>query len=327
MKKNTCIQDIEAKLSDLPSKWRTQIATTICNSISSTQTSTCDEFKECEVLTSLSDFTVIGSVISVTYTDENNVQVIRSFDFSNIINSSIDSIDPKCITTQEIWNNSTFSERFQLILNYACELCGGITTTTTTTTTTTSSTTTTTTVDPYNYYLAERSTCSNCSVSIENVVVKFLNGTGVIIGDFYSPVPYSGSLYKITAPTTATTAISLDSSVHNSNCVSLCSEVTTSTTTTTTLSIYDTTLMFSGSNSTSQAGVSVTVGAPNPIIQFKFNQISVPTGLPGNMDVYIGASLFMVVGFPSDYLGQPFSIIDNLGNTYTDVFTNGTINF
>lgn len=132
MKKHTCVQDIEALLSDLPSKWRKQIANTICSAITFSEELDCANFTECETLTTLSDFSREGSVISITYTAENGVSVTRSFDFQDIVNTSLDSVDPKCVASAEDWANATFAERFQFLIDYACSTCGGSTTTTTT---------------------------------------------------------------------------------------------------------------------------------------------------------------------------------------------------
>lgn len=135
-----------AYLCNIPYQWRTQIAKVICLSIADQQSLDCQMVKDCETVTTLSTFSVNGTEICITYRDENGVSFERCFDIETIINNSLDGIDPKCITTQEIWDSLSYEERIQAIIDYACT-CEEITTTSTTTTST-SSTTTTTTVGP-----------------------------------------------------------------------------------------------------------------------------------------------------------------------------------
>ena len=116
-------------LCDLPSAWAKQMAKVICKFINPTVPLECNDVKKCETLTSLSVFTVNGSQVCITYTDENGVSVNRCFDMSDV---GLD-LDPKCIMTQENWDLLSWKEQIQAIIDYACT-CQAITTTTTTTT-------------------------------------------------------------------------------------------------------------------------------------------------------------------------------------------------
>lgn len=151
-----CMKNIEAQLSDLPSAWRDQIAAFVCNSIlEANLLVNCDKVKECETVTSLGNFevdTVDGSQVCIKYTDELGVEVNRCFDFEDVINSSLDNVDPQCLMTMEAWQSASLTEKWESIIEKVCTECGAETTTTTTTTTstttTTTSTTTTTTAAP-----------------------------------------------------------------------------------------------------------------------------------------------------------------------------------
>lgn len=150
--------DLEEILKDLPSKWREDLIRILLEIQEgcSTEILDCNEVKECETLTSLSEFTQNGTEICITYTDEHEVSVERCFDMANIINNFFDStvIAPGCITSETIWNTMTVDEKFQALIDTICNCCPETTTTTTTaapattTTTTVPITTTTTTTVP-----------------------------------------------------------------------------------------------------------------------------------------------------------------------------------
>lgn len=138
-----CEQVISEYLCDVPSQWRTQIAKAICANLNEQQSLDCEAVRNCETVTTLSAFSIEGTQVCITYMDEDRESFTRCFDWQDIQNTILDDVDPKCITSQEIWDEMTFTERIQAIIDYACT-CEEITTTTTTTTTTTSTTTTTT---------------------------------------------------------------------------------------------------------------------------------------------------------------------------------------
>lgn len=135
---DNCLVAVKDKLSGLPSGWRDSIASAICDAFSgSYQELDCEAIKECINgqlgSTSLSEFTVDGSTISISYTDVNEVTVTRSFDFTEIINNSINNIDPNCLASAEDWSAMSYLEKWQAIVDKVCDTCVDASTTTTTT--------------------------------------------------------------------------------------------------------------------------------------------------------------------------------------------------
>lgn len=136
--------NLEELLKDLPSKWRDILIKILLDIQEDIGNVDCDTVRECETLTSLSEFTQNGSQICITYTDEHSVATERCFDLEDVLNNSLDEVNPGCITTPTLWNTMSYIERFQALIDTICNCCPA----TTTTTTTTSSTTTTTTTAP-----------------------------------------------------------------------------------------------------------------------------------------------------------------------------------
>lgn len=125
-------EQIEQALSSLPSKWRDQLTTLLCQIKEEKEEVDCNKVKSCETLTTLSDFTVNGSTVSIKYTDENGLLVTRSLDISALLNSTLDDLDPNCLATPTEWNDLSYKERVQLLIDSHCECCSTSTTTTTT---------------------------------------------------------------------------------------------------------------------------------------------------------------------------------------------------
>lgn len=130
-----CEEVISEYLCQIPYQWRGQISKAICANINEQQSLDCKAVKDCETVTTLSSFSVDGTEVCITYTDEDKVAHTRCFDMKDIT-CPLDDVDPNCITTQEIWDAMTCKEKMQAIIDYACS-CEAITTTTTSTTTTT----------------------------------------------------------------------------------------------------------------------------------------------------------------------------------------------
>lgn len=118
-------------LKDIPSKWREQLTSVL---ISIQQEVDCEQVKECETLTSLSNFTIDGTEVSIQYKDEDGVTVTRSFDTESILNTTLEDVDPSCLATPTEWSNMTYTEKIQLIITSHCDCCEPTSTTTTTTT-------------------------------------------------------------------------------------------------------------------------------------------------------------------------------------------------
>ena len=134
-----CKQQFTGKLDNLPSGWRDSIIDFVCNYISSQQTVDCEVLKECleDTTTSLSEWDINGSEVCITFTDREGVSVTRCFNFNEIINRSLDDLDPKCLAEQTDWIAMTYTEKWQALIDRVCDTCQDAPTTETTTETTT----------------------------------------------------------------------------------------------------------------------------------------------------------------------------------------------
>lgn len=132
---NQC--DFEEILKDVPKKWRDamiQILLDITSSCTTGQVD-CATVKECETVTTLSEWVVNGAEVCITFTNEAGIEIERCFSVENILNEqlSTDNIDPGCITTPTVWNTLTYTEKFQALIDTVCNCCPTTSTTTTTT--------------------------------------------------------------------------------------------------------------------------------------------------------------------------------------------------
>lgn len=141
-----CRETLSSYLSDLPEEWAKIISNSLCESINFEECIDCNTVKDCETLTSLSEFSRNGLEICITYTDEKSVETKRCFDFGYMVEDSLVNIVPGCLSDGPEWSGYTDAGKWQAIIDKACGCCEP--TTTTTSTTTTSSTTTTTTAGP-----------------------------------------------------------------------------------------------------------------------------------------------------------------------------------
>src|SRR5688572_18337463 len=113
-------QQIAEYLKDLPSKWADKLTDILYEIKCSRNEPTCEEIRECETLTSLSDFAVNGSEVCITYKDENGVSTERCVDIGQLILLDIDS---NCLTDQITWDSLTFNQKVQLIIDSHCDCC------------------------------------------------------------------------------------------------------------------------------------------------------------------------------------------------------------
>lgn len=258
-----CNMDLNAYLCDIPSEWREGIVKALCLTFLPVEQN-CTSIKNCETLTSLSGFTLEGSELSVTFRDENGSVFTREIDLSLPIETSLDEVDPNCLMSQEDWDNLSYLEKIQSIIDSHCDCCT-TTTTTTSTTSTTSTSTTTTTTSAFNYYTADAYICEDGDcVFDQEEVVEVSNSFIVVPGQYYLANPDderryfitgfgsfspsaitldegSGSLIcEVDCPTTTTTSTSTTSTTSTST-TSTTSTSTTSTTSTTTTSTTTTT--------------------------------------------------------------------------------------
>lgn len=197
-----CNNDVENYLSLLPSKWRKKIAEVVCKYIICTKESVnCEDFKECESITTLSEFSSTGTEVCISYTDEQGVTVERCFDFKDIINASFGGLDQGCLATDEEWANMSYVEKMQLIVDTACQECTTTTTTTipATTTTTTSGTTTTTTTEATTTTTTEATTTTTTEATTTTTTVPATTTTTTVLGTFFvQNLSTDGSIEDIT---------------------------------------------------------------------------------------------------------------------------------
>lgn len=140
-----CVNDILKELGALPPSWAEKIACNVCNLITTEdecnpETPDCTDIRNCQTVTSLSEFFVKGQMICISYTDEHSVKVTRCFQFSHFIDE-INETDGSCLNP--LWGTLSAEEKWQQVIDSICNCCNP-----TTTTTTTTSTTTTTTAGP-----------------------------------------------------------------------------------------------------------------------------------------------------------------------------------
>lgn len=119
----TLKEKLDQYLGSLPSAWREKLTTLLCELDSDRNKVNCQDVKNCETLTSLSAFTITGTVVSIKYKDEKGVTTTRSFDASNILNNSLSGIDPNCLTSQSNWNTLSYQQRIQLLIDSHCDCC------------------------------------------------------------------------------------------------------------------------------------------------------------------------------------------------------------
>lgn len=116
-------EQIESYLSALPSEWKDQVVQVLMLIKNEKEKPDCDTVKQCETVTSLSPFTVEGTVVSITYTDEEGVETTRSFDTKQILNNVLNELSPACLTSEEEWGTLELDEKFQLLIDSHCECC------------------------------------------------------------------------------------------------------------------------------------------------------------------------------------------------------------
>lgn len=133
MNSTTCKEKYLEWLEGIPHQWKCSIAEAMCSSMSESATLDCNQVKNCETVTSLSDFVVSGTVVCIHYTDEEGTDVERCFDFDEVMNNSLDGVVPNCLTSPEQWAAFSYVEKIQAIVDKVCENCDETTTTTTTT--------------------------------------------------------------------------------------------------------------------------------------------------------------------------------------------------
>lgn len=87
---------------------------------------------------------------------------------------------------------------------------------------------------------------------------------------------------------------------------------------------YDTSLTFVSDVSDEAEGVTGTAPATDAVLQFQFNKVLAPIGLPDNMVLKVSTTTVLSVDFPTDYLGKAFKFTNTAG-VATGVFTAGNV--
>jgi hypothetical protein len=164
-----CHKDLSIILCDIPYEWRKGIVDALCLLLNSpSETELCKVVKECETRTNLSPFLLNGAILSVSFKDEKERVLTRTLDIQPLIEASLDDIDPSCLMSQEDWDNLTYEERIQSVIDSICSCCATTTTTSTSTTTTTSTSTTTTTSTSTSTTTTTTTTAPVLNLSISN---------------------------------------------------------------------------------------------------------------------------------------------------------------
>lgn len=183
---SNCEQVLNKYLCDLPTSWRGQLVDVICKGICDDFSFKCEDVENCETLTSISDFTKTGDKISISFVDEEKKSFTRAFDISTILNNALNTVDPKCMMSQQDWNKLSYKSKLQAIINYEaeCKCCPTTTTTSTTTTTTKAPKINTLTVqnytlhEPFNIVLKGKDQTTNYvvnnnTVSLDTKVIPY----------------------------------------------------------------------------------------------------------------------------------------------------------
>lgn len=262
----SCHKDLDKFLCDIPSEWREPIVKALCFTLNSFPTLTCDMVRKCETITSLSGFTLNGSVLSITYKDERGKSNVRTVNLETAINNVIDEIDVSCLE-----NDDNLLDVIQALIDTHCDCCEVTTTTTTTSTTTTSSTTTTTT-SAFRYFLADVYTCigGSCVQVDTGIAVQVPSGSTPSIGLYYQGLaPNEDLIYLLLAEIVdypGGLPDEIDTNSGSTECVTFCPTTTTTTSTTTTTTccpIIDADIELSTTTTSSSTTTSTTlVGDP-----------------------------------------------------------------
>lgn len=223
-----CHQDLDALLCDIPKEWREGIVNALCFILQCEGGGEvdCSDITKCQALTTLSPFTLSGSVLSITYKNEKGQIKTTSIDIGIAFNRILDDLDPLCLTDTETWALMSHEGRMEMIASAMC-ICCPPTTTSTTTSTSTSTTTTTTAVPD----------CMSFKVTVdEESELQYTDCEGIFhdaifqIG-IYQFCAHSGSVVIVSgSPTIEVIDVCTDGTT---------STTTTSTTTTTTADPFD----------------------------------------------------------------------------------------
>lgn len=287
-----CFTDLQALFCDIPEKWKKGITEALCYVLSN-KPSLCECFDKCETVTYLSPFTLNGSLLSISYTNEKGQIKTSSVDISDIIENVLDDVDPKCLMTQEEWDELSFDERFEAIITGVCTCC---------TTTTTSSTTTTTTENPSDFYNASEYSCldGECTLINESVNIYVPAGTPIVLNQYYQGIDFPDSYYFIKEEIEPVLDCWLiDDSTGTVDCNSFCPTTTTtttsSTTTTTTVPVTTTTTSSTSTSTSTTTSSTTTTTTETPTTTTTTSSSTTTT----TTEAGITCNTYQVTGTPS----------------------------
>jgi hypothetical protein len=180
-----CKDVINALLPSLPDDWREKLTCLVCEEILQVYNLECEDVRDCETVTSLSDFTFTDNQLSITYVDENDVSITRNITISAMLNDDpMDLIEPpSCVASVEDWINMSHSQKWQAVIDELCDSCEP-----------------TTTTEGYSYWYAVRVQCQGHQCEILNYpiyIVAFPISTPPTLGQIYQPLTPTGYYYYV----------------------------------------------------------------------------------------------------------------------------------
>jgi hypothetical protein len=111
-----CTEKISKTLAILPPSMREGITKTICAALA-TRDLNCNG---CETVKVISPFYIDQDGLCLSFRDENNEYFTRCFSINEILTTITRDVDPGCIMSQESWNDLSFPDRVQAVINYRC---------------------------------------------------------------------------------------------------------------------------------------------------------------------------------------------------------------
>jgi hypothetical protein len=236
MNYSTCVKKYIALMPSLPPRWAEMIACNICNIVCN-PISTCEDIRNCQTLTELTNFDVDGRRVCFSYDDERGVRLTRCFTLPITIDG-IDDTEGSCLT--EEWGDLTSTEKWQAVVDKICNCCQPATTTSTTTTTTQACV-----CGTYSAYNAGGTTKNvffvTCANTVGSVSIKWGNTIqfcACYSGDPMTAILYSGgadiTFLGDTCFTTTTTAAPTTTTTSTTTIQEESTTTTTTTSTTTT---------------------------------------------------------------------------------------------
>lgn len=285
---------------------------TICSLIEEIPNSqSCNGVKECETLKTISAFRKENTFISIDFKDENGNIFTRAFELNQLIDNSLDGLNPACITSQGSWDIMNHSQRIQAILDHKCLCCP-----TTTTTTIPDTTSTITTTEPENTTTTSTTTLFTTTISPSTTTTTTLTCTSYTV---YNPNPTQRTVWYrdcITGQIVVTYILGMQTKVYCVRTGSLLAATTniteTGECTTSTTTIAPTTI--APTTTTSTTTIPLTTTTSTTFVECSYWTFTV-TGIPTDvwsLDAVLcnGTPIFLS-GTVLDGAPSPLCIINN----------------